>query len=187
MTAINIAAQIAAASAPLVPTGVVFNPTPVVDLTVASAPVDNAAILASAAADGIVVQGDSGNVQPAGTATETAGSTAAPSTEPAPVLTRSQQLQKTIESETAKRDAAQKRIDTATAQLASVDKLVNLVDGSEVTVQLGRAETSRQVKGIITGIKILPDGTRKFKVLVGTGFDAETEVVNEGQIVEVLV
>lgn len=177
--AIDIANQIAAASQPLVvavPTVAVPAVAAPVTLVVA-APVaavvvpaiDPAALVAEAAADGIVVAG------------------AAPAEAPAPVaapLTRGEALSKSIAAEQAKIDAATKRRDLLTAQLASIDKITGIVSGSIIVVQLGRAETTRQVRAVVTGVKV--DGTStKFKVLVGEGFDATTEVVSETQVVSV--
>lgn len=199
---VDIANQIAAAAAPLVvapavapavaaPAAAVVAPAvAIVGVTPTVAPVvDTGAILAGAAASGLTVVGaDPLAVAPvAGTATETAGSTATPATAPvlAPPLTRAEQIQKSIDANIAKRDAAIAAIEKLTVQLGSIDKLDSIVSGSIIIVQLGRAETLRQVQGTVTGIKADESGSKKFKVLVGEGFDATTEVVNESQVIEV--
>lgn len=112
--------------------------------------------------------------------------TTAPEQAPAPEpLTRAQTLQKGIDAETAKIDAATKRKALLTAQLANIDKIESIKPGSLVSVQLGRAETLRTVSGAVAGIKVEENGDKKFKILVGTGFDASIETVGEGQIVAV--
>lgn len=192
---VDIANQIAAAAAPLVVAPIIAAAAPALDAAVpaivgvtpvvAAPVVDTAAILASAAASSLVVAG-ADPLAVAVIATATDGSTVpAPTVHvPAP-LTRAEQLRKTIEQNIVKRDAAIKAIANAESQLGSIDKLDSIVAGSLVVVQLGRAETSRQVEGTVTGIKSEASGAKKFKVLVGVGFDATTEVVNEGQILSV--
>lgn len=181
MNSIDIANQIAAAAAPLVVAPAVAVAAPLVvavppaqlvqPVAVPAAPaVNEAALVASAAADGIVVQG--ATTTPVGP-------------EQAPALTRAQQLQADINKEVVKRDAAIKRIETLTAKLNGADTIDKVAQGSVIVVQLGRAETSRQVRGVVTGIKVDEAGNKKFKVLVGEGFDASTEVVNEGQLIAV--
>lgn len=101
------------------------------------------------------------------------------------VLTRAETLQKGIDAELAKITAAQKRFDLLTAQLANIDKIESIKPGSLVTVQLGRADTLRTVDGAVAGIKVEDNGDKKFKILVGSGFDASIETVGEGQIVSV--
>lgn len=71
-------------------------------------------------------------------------------------------------------------------QLESVDKLEGVTAGSQVTVKLGRADTARIEAGTITGVKTNEDGSRQFKFFYGVGFDSDTVVINEGQIVSVL-
>lgn len=111
--------------------------------------------------------------------------TAAAPVEPAVPLTRAQQLQKVIDGETAKIEAATKRRDLAATQLANIDKIESIKPGSLVTIRLGRAETLRDVAGAVAGIKVEANGDKKFKVLVGQGYEAEVETVGEGQIVSV--
>lgn len=185
---IDIANQIAAASQPLVaPVATVAAPAVAVPLQlVTAAPVtavivpavDPVALVAEAAASGIVVAG----AEPAA-ASEVASEVAAPAA-PVVQLTRAETLTKAIAGEQAKIDAATKRRDLLTSQLASVDKIASIVSGSIIIAALGRAETARQVRAVVTGIKT--EGTSaKFKILVGEGFDATTEVINESQVVSV--
>jgi hypothetical protein len=74
----------------------------------------------------------------------------------------------------------------AQAQFDSVDRLSNIAEGSQVTIRIGRAETSKEVQGVITGIKEEDNGSRRFKVYYGSGFDADTVVIQESQILDVL-
>ena len=186
---IDIANQIAAASQPLVavvPVAVAPVVAAPVQLAVA-APValvavpaiDPVALVAEAAATGIVVSGAALLVAPvAGTGTST--------TEPYPVpaLTRAEALAVAIAKEQDKIDAATKRRDLLTSQLAGIDKISGIIAGCVIVAALGRAETARQVRAVVTGVK--QDGTStKFKILVGEGFDATTEVINESQVVSV--
>ena len=181
---IDIANQIAAASQPLVavvPVAVAPVVTAPVQLAVA-APValvavpaiDPVALVAEAAASGILVSG---------AALEAAPSAGDIVLSVAP-LTRAEALAVAIAKEQDKIDAATKRRDLLTSQLAGIDKISGIVAGSIIVAALGRAETARQVRAVVTGVK--QEGTStKFKILVGEGFDATTEVINESQVVSV--
>lgn len=190
---IDIANQIAAASQPLVaPVAAVAAPAAAVapaQLVVAAPvaavvvpPIDPVALVAEAAASGIVVAGAAPDVvAPVAGAVATEG--AAPAAPVVP-LTRAEELALAISKEQAKIDAATKRRDLLSSQLASIDKITSIVAGSIIVAALGRAETARQVRAVVTGIKA-EGTTTKFKILVGEGFDATTEVINESQVVSV--
>lgn len=162
----SIEAQIAAANAPFVPAV-----APVVDLTAPPVPT------------GFVPSLNPGPVVSAGPTTIPVPT---PTLAPTEAPTRAQTLQKTLAAECEKRDAAIKRIATIEAQLASVDRLDGVMAGSELQVKLGRADTAREVRAVVTGVKTEANGSKKFKLLVGSGFDATVEVINEGQIIAVL-
>ena len=194
---IDIANQIAAASQPLVavvPVAVAPVVTAPVQLAIA-APValvavpaiDPVALVAEAAASGIVVSGAATEVAPtAGTASVVMDHIAIAPAQPiaAPVLTRAEALGVAIAKEQDKIDAATKRRDLLTSQLAGIDKISGIIAGCIIVAALGRAETARQVRAVVTGVK--QEGTStKFKILVGEGFDATTEVINESQVVSV--
>lgn len=64
--------------------------------------------------------------------------------------------------------------------LANLDKLASITEGTILTVTQGRAETTRQVTGVVVAIA---DG--RYKLSVGEGFDATYIVVTAPQIVTV--
>lgn len=68
------------------------------------------------------------------------------------------------------------------AELESASLLASIGIGSEVVVVLGRAETTREVVGTIIGVKEEEDGSKKFKVQYGEGFDADIAVVGSAKI-----
>ena len=175
---IDIANQIAAASQPLAAPAVAapIAAAPAV-LAVAAAPVavgvpevNTATLVAEAAQDGIVVKGASAPTE------------AAPVAAP---LTRAEALAKSIAGEQAKIEAATKRLALLTSQLTSIDLIASIKPGSVIVAQLGRADSSRQSQAVVTGIKV-EGTTTKFKLLVGEGFDATTEVISEDKVVSVV-
>ncbi len=97
-------------------------------------------------------------------------------------LTREQKLRQ-------KYDVLVQRIqkDTEAAQeiaqeLNSVAALASVAVGTTVIVKLGRAETTREVVGVVIGVKEEEDGAKLFKVQYGVGFDADIAVVGAAKI-----
>lgn len=72
-----------------------------------------------------------------------------------------------------------RREEDAQAQVAQISV------GWKATAVLGRAETKREVAVAIIGVKVEEDGSRKFKVAYGTGFDTETAVVGVSQLKDI--
>lgn len=101
-------------------------------------------------------------------------------TAPAPKLPQDEQLALDIENIDAQISVLQKRRDGKAQLLANLDKLASIIEGTVLVVTQGRAETTRQVEGVVVAIA---DG--RFKLSVGEGFDATYIVVQAAQIVEV--
>jgi len=102
-----------------------------------------------------------------------------------PKLTRVEKLQ-------ARAVLLQKRIAEDTLEyneianeLNNLAALANLAAGTTVTIRIGRADTAREVVGLIAGVKDEEDGSKKYKVTYGSGFDADIVVVTAGQIVSI--
>lgn len=100
-------------------------------------------------------------------------------------LTKTQQLQakidalnKTIESHTAK-------VAQLTGLLRSADLLDGIKAGSVIVAKVGRADTAKEVTATVVGVQVLADGDKRFKIYYGEGFDADTVVIQESQIVDV--
>lgn len=111
------------------------------------------------------------------------GETGTPITEPAPAapkLPQDEQLALDIEAIDKQIEVLTKRREGKATLLANLDKLASIVPGTVLVVTQGRAETTRQVEGVVVGIR---DG--QYKLSVGEGFDAETVIVRAPQIVEV--
>lgn len=109
---------------------------------------------------------------------------------PAPVeaqpLTRKQKL-------LAKLESLQKRIASDTEKFNElrneydmIDKLDNVSVGTMVVIKQGRAETTREVQGVVIAVKHDEDGTAKYKVQYGEGFDADIAVVHAAGILQVV-
>lgn len=109
---------------------------------------------------------------------------------PAPVeaqpLTRKQKL-------LAKLESLQKRIASDTEKFNElrneydmIDKLDNVSVGTKVVIKQGRAETTREVQGVVIAVKHDEDGTAKYKVQYGEGFDADIAVVHAAGILQVV-
>ena len=103
-----------------------------------------------------------------------------PDAAPAPKLPQDEQLALDIENIDAQIAVLQKRRDGKAQLLANLDKLASITEGTVLVVTQGRAETTRQVEGVVVAIA---DG--RFKLSVGEGFDATYIVVQAAQIVEV--
>lgn len=104
----------------------------------------------------------------------------APADAPAPKLPQDEQLALDIENIDKQIEALQKRRDGKKQLLDNLDKLASIKEGSILVFTQGRAETTRQVEGVVIAIR---DG--QYKVSVGEGFDAENVVVRQAQIVDV--
>lgn len=104
----------------------------------------------------------------------------------APKLTAAEKRAKQI-------DVLTKRIETDTVKLAELklehetaERLSSVGEGSVVEVRIGRAETSRNVTGTILGVKEDENtGSKRYKFAYGSGFDADTIVIQPSQIVSV--
>lgn len=114
---------------------------------------------------------------------------------PAPVPTAPEATQKQTRKEKlfAKLDVLAKRITADTenynkikAEYEIIDSLDNISVGTAVTIKQGRAETTREVTGIVIAIKHEDDGSAKYKVQYGEGFDADIAVVHSSGILAVV-
>lgn len=69
-----------------------------------------------------------------------------------------------------------------TADLENLSAQDSITDGAEVTVKLGRAETTRYVAGTVLGKLTDDKGGVSFRVLVGKGIEAETVTVGASKV-----
>jgi hypothetical protein len=104
-----------------------------------------------------------------------------------PTLTRAQKQAAQIE-------VLEKRIAADTAKLAEVkldietaSRLDGVVAGSAIIARIGRAETSKEVAARVLGIKEDDNGSRRYKIAFGEGFDADAAIIQASQIIRVLV
>lgn len=125
-----------------------------------------------------------GDVQPqqAAIATEPAAAGAA---EVAVELTPSQKIAAKIEAKKAQVTKLVVEIEKLEAQFRSADLLDTIKEGSVIVARVGRAETAREVTAAVVGVQTLDNGDRRLKIYFGTGFDAETVVIQDSQIIDV--
>ena len=123
-------------------------------------------------------------------ATHAAAAPVAEAPEPVPATTQKQTRKEKL---FAKLDVLAKRITTDTenynkikAEYEMIDSLDNISVGTAVTIKQGRAETTREVTGIVIAIKHEDDGSAKYKVQYGEGFDADIAVVHSSGILAVV-
>lgn len=100
-------------------------------------------------------------------------------------LTRAEKLAKQVAT-------LEKRIADDTAKLAEVkqeietsERLSSVGVGTLITAKLGRAETTREVKAEVLGVKDEDNGARRYKISFGEGFDADIQIIQPSQIVSV--
>lgn len=70
-------------------------------------------------------------------------------------------------------------------QFDVADKMASIGQGSNIIARVGRAETAREVDATVVGVQHLPSGERRLKIVFGNGFDTETVVIQDSQIVGV--
>ena len=127
-------------------------------------------------------------------ATPAAAASVAEAVQPAPAAEPEvTQKQTRKEKLFAKLDVLAKRITADTenynkikAEYEIIDSLDNISVGTAVTIKQGRAETTREVTGIVIAIKPEDDGSAKYKVQYGEGFDADIAVVHSSGILAVV-
>ncbi|APU03158.1 hypothetical protein HOR51_gp17 [Ralstonia phage phiAp1] len=117
----------------------------------------------------------------AGPAVQPAGDTAPvqPVTEDAPLV----KLAKKID---AKREQYRKlgeEIQRLQNQFDVADKMAGIAQGSNIIARVGRADTAREVEATVVGVQFLDNGERRLKIVFGAGFDTETVVIQDSQIV----
>lgn len=176
-----VTAAVAAVALPV--TGV--DPTAVAAVAPAvAAPVVEAAVVAAP-----VVEAAAPNV---GTATAPdAGGAVAPVTNVTPdesvvELTASQKIAAKIDAKRAQITKLTAEIDKLEGQFRSADLLDSITTGSVIKARVGRAETAREVQASVVGVQTLENGDRRLKIFFGEGFDAETVVIQDSQIVDVV-
>jgi hypothetical protein len=135
-----------------------------------------------------VVTNGSDQAVPAGNA-DTASSDTAPAAQPpagdAP-LTPSQRLAAKIEKLKARILKDSDDLTKLEAQYRAADMLDKIAAGSVIKARVGRAETAREVTASVIGVQTLDSGDRRLKVYFGEGFDAETVVIQDSQIIDVV-
>lgn len=112
--------------------------------------------------------------------------TQTPPTAPVITLSREEKLDQQIEKLRKKIDEDKAKFVELCNLRDSIGLLAGIADGSVLTVKIGRAETAKNVDGTVVGVKEEEDGSRKFKVYYGAGFEADTVIVNESQVVRVI-
>lgn len=117
--------------------------------------------------------------------TDTAVGGAAPA-EAKPTLTPAQKraarvevLTKRIADDTAALAALKQEIETA-------ERLASVTTGTAIIAKVGRAETAREVAARVLGVKDDDNGSRRYKITFGEGFDADTVIIQPTQIVSVI-
>ena len=76
-------------------------------------------------------------------------------------------------------------IEKLEAQFRSADLLDKVQAGSIIVARVGRAETAREVVASVVGVQRLENGDRRLKIYFGEGFEAETVVIQDSQIVDI--
>lgn len=102
-----------------------------------------------------------------------------------PKLTRAEKLKARAELLVKRMTEDKAEYDGIANELANLAAFENLAVGTAVTIKIGRADTAREVAGLVVGIKAEEDGSKKYKVTYGSGFDADLAVVTAGQIVSI--
>jgi hypothetical protein len=116
--------------------------------------------------------------------------TPTPAEAPAPVETKPKATRK--EKLYAKLETLAKRITADTeaynvlkAEYEMIDALDNVSVGTQVVIKQGRADTAREVIGTVIAVKHEDDGSAKYKVQYGEGFDADIAVVTAAGIIRI--
>jgi hypothetical protein len=93
----------------------------------------------------------------------------------------------------ARKDVLEKRIAADTEALAALvqeiqtsERLASVKEGTAIVAKVGRAETAREVAARVLGVKDDDNGSRRYKITFGSGFDADTIVIQPSQIVSVI-
>lgn len=111
--------------------------------------------------------------------------TQTPVTEPVVELSRAEKLEAEIAKLRERIAADTAKFNEKCALLASLELLASVDGGSVIDAKVGRADTAKTVQATVVGVQTLEDGSRKFKIFFGQGFDSETVVISESQIVKV--
>lgn len=101
-------------------------------------------------------------------------------------LTREQKILQKMEMLKKRITSDSETFNELNAELENITRLAELAPGQQVKISQGRAETRREVVGTVVGIKEDDDGAKKYKVQIGSGFDADFAVVGGSGIIEVL-
>lgn len=70
-------------------------------------------------------------------------------------------------------------------QFRAVDLLDSVKQGSVIIAKVGRADTAKEVEASVIGVQTLENGDRRLKIFFGDGFDSETVIIQDSQIVDV--
>ncbi|BAN92326.1 hypothetical protein X534_gp15 [Ralstonia phage RSB3] len=118
-------------------------------------------------------------------ATATAPASTPTGGEPVGELTPSQKVAAKIAAKRASVAKLLAEIEKLEGQFRAADLLDSVKAGSIIVARVGRAETSREVTATVIGVQTLESGDRRLKIYFGEGFDAETVVIQDSQIVDV--
>lgn len=105
---------------------------------------------------------------------------------PAIVLTRAEKVQARIDLLTKRIAADTAALEAIRLEVETAAKLAGVVAGTAIVAKLGRAETTREVNARVTGVKEDENGSVKYKIVFGEGFDADVQIINASQIVRVI-
>lgn len=113
--------------------------------------------------------------------------TAAPEVADKPKLSRIERLTAKYNADLKRFNELQLSLNEQANEINAIAALAGVGVGTLVIIGVGRAETARDVQGVVVGVKEDEDGAKKYKVQYGEGFDADITVVSAGKIKSVVV
>jgi len=116
----------------------------------------------------------------------TTGSVGGAATEVKPTLTPAQKRAARVDVLVARIAADTTTLAALRLEIETSERLASVAEGTAVVVRIGRAETSREVAARVLGVKTDDNGSTRYKVTYGSGFDADTIVIQPSQIISVI-
>lgn len=107
------------------------------------------------------------------------------SSEPKVTLTAKQRAEAQIAKLTARIAKDQEELADLTARKDSLDKLDSITLGTNVTFNVGRQDNLKRVQGVVTAIDNSASNPR-YKVFYGEGMTAETTIIWQSQVLDVV-
>jgi hypothetical protein len=115
------------------------------------------------------------------------GGTAVGTPEVKVVLTRAEKQAKLVKVLTDRIAADTAKLAELRNEVETSARLDGVGEGSAVVARIGRGETSKEVSARVLGVKEDENGSRRYKIAFGSGFDADTVIIQPSQIVSVIV